>query len=128
MSFNEARPASSQKTWKSTRRLSLALAALVAIAIGVTVFAMVGRADDDRDDVRERYAIGWWGDLPYSDVQALPGVPNLIDDMNSHHLAFTAHDGDLKAGNGTVGSATVTTCADGLYDQGLKYFNSLRAP
>jgi len=29
------------------------------------------------------YAIGW-GDLPYSDLQATVGVPNLIADMNSH--------------------------------------------
>ena len=28
------------------------------------------------------YAIGLWGDLPYSDVQATVGVPNLIADMN----------------------------------------------
>jgi hypothetical protein len=74
------------------------------------------------------YAIGLWGDMPYSDVQALTGVPNLIADMNSQHLAFTVHDGDLKAGNGTVGSTTPTTCADALYEQALRFFNSLEAP
>ena len=74
------------------------------------------------------YAIGLWGDMPYSDVQALTGVPNLIADMNSQHLAFTVHDGDLKAGNGTVGSTTPTTCTDALYDQALRFFNSLEAP
>src|SRR5207247_8214321 len=52
------------------------------------------------------YAIGLWGDLPYSDVQAITGVPNLIADMNSQDLAFTVHDGDLKAGNGTPNSTT----------------------
>jgi hypothetical protein len=48
--------------------------------------------------------------------------------MNSQNLAFTAHDGDLKAGNGTVGSVTPTICTDALYLQGLSYFNSLKAP
>ena len=33
------------------------------------------------------------------DVQALVGVPNLIADMNRQDLAFTVHDGDLKAGD-----------------------------
>lgn len=37
------------------------------------------------------------------------------------------HDGDLKAGNGTVGSVTPTTCADALYAQGLQYLQSLEA-
>src|SRR5262245_24980212 len=65
------------------------------------------------------YAIGLWGDLPYSDVQALTGVPNLIADMNEHELAFTVHDGDLKAGNGIPGSVTPTTCSGALYTQAL---------
>ena len=77
---------------------------------------------------RDKYAIGLWGDLPYSDAQALTGVPNLIADMNQQELAFTVHDGDLKAGNGTPGSVTPTTCVDALYTQALGFFNSLKAP
>jgi hypothetical protein len=73
------------------------------------------------------YAIGLWGDLPYSDVQAQSGVPNLIADMNASELTFTVHDGDLKAGNGTPGSITPTICSDALYQQGLDYFNALSA-
>lgn len=73
------------------------------------------------------YAIGLWGDMPYSDLQAQEGVPNLIADMNSQKLAFTVHDGDLKAGNGTPGSETPTTCVDNLYVQALGYFNSLQS-
>jgi hypothetical protein len=105
------------------------LAALVAAA--VTAGVATGSRLDGRDNGREdggAYSIGLWGDLPYSDVQATVGVPNLIADMNKHDLAFTAHDGDLKAGNGTAGSTTPTTCADALYTQGLGYFNALRAP
>src|SRR5262249_57837342 len=74
--------------------------------------------DGDDDD---SYEIGLWGDLPYSLQQATSGVPNLIADMNAHRLKFTVHDGDLKAGSGSL-------CDDGLYAQSLAYFNSLKAP
>jgi hypothetical protein len=83
--------------------------------------------DHDRDHHREKYAIGLWGDMPYSDVQ-VRGVLSLIDDMNSQNLAFTVHDGDLKAGKGIPGSVTPTTCADEKYVQALLFLNGLRAP
>jgi hypothetical protein len=86
-----------------------------ALAIAAQVPAW---ADDDDD---ASYAIGLWGDFPYSVQQATTGVPNLIADMNAHRLKFTAHDGDLKAGSGSL-------CDDGLYAQALAYFNSLEAP
>jgi hypothetical protein len=76
-------------------------------------------ARDDRGDNDHTYAIGLWGDLPYSDTQANVGVPNLIADMNSQHLAFSAHNGDLKAGGGE--------CTDAVYTRALAYFNSLRS-
>ena len=66
------------------------------------------------------YAIGLWGDLPYNDVQKTVGVPNLIADMNGQELAFTVHDGDLKAGSGP--------CPDSLYTDAKAMFNTLRAP
>jgi hypothetical protein len=62
------------------------------------------------------------GDLPYSAIQETVGLPNLIADMNSQHLAFTVHDGDLKTGNGAP------TCNDALYVRALGWFNSLAAP
>ncbi|MBO0744299.1 MAG: hypothetical protein J2P43_04705 [Candidatus Dormibacteraeota bacterium] len=65
------------------------------------------------------YAIGLWGDMPYSTEQATVGVPNMISDMNSQNLAFTAHDGDLKESG---------PCDAALYNQALGYFNSLNAP
>ena len=108
-------------------------AAMLTVASMVAVGAAGGsflRDDDghdgDRDD--DSYAIGMWGDMPYSDLQATVGVPNLIADMNRQALAFTAHNGDLKAGSGTAGSATPTTCSNELYAQALRYFNSLKAP
>jgi hypothetical protein len=68
------------------------------------------------------YAIGLWGDLPYSAVQENVGLPNLIADMNSQQLAFTVHDGDLKTGNGAP------KCDNALYLRALGWFNSLEAP
>src|SRR5262245_45742304 len=68
------------------------------------------------------YAIGLWGDLPYSAEQAAV-IQNLIADMNSQDLAFTAHDGDLRHGSGSP------NCADGsIYTRAIGYFASLRAP
>ena len=66
------------------------------------------------------YAIGLWGDVPYSDIQAIVGVPNMIADMNSQKLAFTVNDGDLKQGGGN--------CDDALYERSLEYLNTLEAP
>jgi len=83
---------------------------------------------DNSGKGQQKYSIGLWGDLPYSDTQALTGVPNLIADMNSQQLAFTVQDGDFKAGNGTPGSVTPTTCTDALYLQGLNYLNALKGP
>lgn len=107
-------------------KLLSTVALMIAGAVALTAWA--DRDDEDRDDDRGGYAIGLWGDLPYSDLQATVGVPNLIADMNSQRLAFTVHDGDLKAGNGTPGSVTPTICSAALYIQALGFFNALHAP
>jgi len=96
---------------------------VAAITTGlVTGEGFQGKGDDDREDAHGAYAIGLWGDMPYSDVQALTGVPNLIADMNKQDLAFTVHDGDLKGGNSIANSVTPTTCADALYTQSTRFF------
>jgi len=97
-------------TFSSISRFTLLLA----------VLALPLASSFARNDNNEPYAIGLWGDLPYSTQQATVGVPNLIADMNSQNLAFTVHDGDLKNGS--------AECIDSVYTQGLAYFNSLRAP
>jgi hypothetical protein len=94
--------------------------AAVAVAAGIAV-AENGRTNDKTFV----YAIGLWGDLPYSAVQADPGVPNLIADMNASKLEFTVHDGDLKAGNGPSGNPPSVNCTDDLYTTALGWFNSL---
>lgn len=96
--------------------MSRALAAL-AVLTAITVPALAA----DREDDNEAYAIGLWGDLPYSPLQAATGVPYLIADMNAHRLRFTVHDGDLKQGSGSL-------CDDNLYYQALTFFNALKAP
>ena len=110
------------------KRSMLLSAAGLVIAGAIAVNALAERDDEDRDDDGAAYAIGLWGDMPYSDLQAQVGVPNLIADMNSQRLAFTVHDGDLKAGNGTPGSVTPTICSDALYVQALGFFSQLHAP
>jgi hypothetical protein len=115
------------KNFRAYKWFTVMVVVLSAIALAR---GQQNATDDDPGDGRDQgqYAIGLWGDLPYSDVQALTGIPNLIADMNKQELAFTVHDGDLKAGNGTPGSVTPTTCADALYTQALGFFNSLKAP
>ena len=113
---------------RNLRNLFLPALAILVLGVVTAAHAFQGAGTNGRNNGDERFAIGLWGDLPYSDVQALTGVPNLIADMNSQELAFTVHDGDLKGGNGTPGSVTPTICSDALYTQALGFFNSLRAP
>ena len=95
---------------------------LATTLIALSSFGCALASDADHDDGDEdRYAIGLWGDLPYSTVQASTGVPNLIQDMNAQRLKFSVHDGDLKAGSGSP-------CDDNLYFQALDFFNALKAP
>jgi hypothetical protein len=106
--------------------------ALLVVGAAIACLALAAGAaigdEGKKNNKTFEYAIGFWGDLPYSDTQALSGVPNLIADMNNSEIEFSVQDGDLKAGNSTPGSTTTTTCADGLYTQALAYFNSLRKP
>lgn len=94
--------------------------ALLLVALSATLLSAQADPGDTPGKPNSTYSIGLWGDLPYSDLQAKVGVPNLIADMNSQPLAFTVHDGDLKAGSGV--------CTDETYTQALGYLNSLKAP
>src|SRR5689334_16232794 len=92
---------------QTRQRVTPLIVAAVFVLAAVAIIA--ARDDDDPGDedqgnARAPYAIGLWGDLPYSDLQALVGVPNLIADMNGQNLAFTVNDGDLKVGSGIAGS------------------------
>src|SRR5262245_23338127 len=118
---------------KNMSRRMLLLSVLLTAAIVAAVaagLAVAGKGNGNNKTFQ--YAIGLWGDLPYSDMQATTGVPNLIADMNSQDISFSVHDGDLKAGNGITGSDTPTTCqsatSPSIYSQALGYFNSLNQP
>jgi hypothetical protein len=94
-----------------TRKILLIPAVLtLAFAAISSALAVQGRHGFEREDEEANavYAIGLWGDLPYSDIQASVGVPNLIADTNSQHLAFTVHDADLKQGSNS-------SCDDALH-------------
>src|SRR5262249_20937172 len=114
----------------SRRLLFVVLCALIAGGAVAAGIAVAGQDQGNSEDFS--YAVGLWGDLPSSDTQATTGVPNLITDMNSQDLAFTVHDGDLKAGSAIPGSTTPTTCESAvqpsIYSQALGYFNSLNEP
>jgi hypothetical protein len=104
-------------------RLLIPILAAVIAAAATAGLAIAGRAYDDQDRGGGRsssYALGVWGDVPYSPEQTMSGVPNLIADMNRQKLAFTVHDGDIKAGG--------DRCDQPVYDQFEAYLNSLKAP
>ncbi|MGE3510139.1 MAG: hypothetical protein AB7N65_14790 [Vicinamibacterales bacterium] len=103
------------------RRRALALASAAAVVTASAVVLTAGPPDGDRKPGRAAYAIGLWGDLPYSPLQAETGVPNLIADMNAQRLAFSVHDGDLKQGSNSP-------CDEALYAQSLAFFNALESP
>ena len=97
--------------------------AATAIVLGMVTTSVRGQQQgEDMDRGQGAYAIGLWGDLPYSTLQATVGVPNLIADMNAQHLAFSVHDGDLKTGNGAP------VCSDSLYTGARDTLNTLTAP
>jgi hypothetical protein len=67
--------------------LVIAIAVVLTLGTFTTVRAYQDRDNNGRNNGDgERFAIGLWGDLPYSDVQAQVGVPNFIADMNSQEL------------------------------------------
>ncbi|MDQ3647081.1 MAG: hypothetical protein M3433_00570 [Actinomycetota bacterium] len=77
-------------------------------------------ADRGSDRRPHGYAIGLWGDLPYTPDQISRGVPNMIADMNRQRLAFSVHDGDIKSGG--------SRCDDEVYARFERYLSSLRSP
>jgi len=106
-------------------------APVIGLTLGAAALAVPAVAVATKPGTNDKtfvYQVGLWGDLPYSAVQADPGVPNLIADMNSQQLAFSVHDGDLKAGNGPTSNPPSVTCDDALFENGLAYLNQLQAP
>ena len=104
---------------------------LTAVAVAALAAAIAGLAvgDSGKSNLTEfQYAIGLWGDLPYSQAQQDTGIPNLIADMNSAQIQFTVNDGDWKAGNGPTANPPSSNCDDALYARALGWLNSLERP
>src|SRR4051794_22749377 len=96
------------------------VAPLLASLAAAAATAGIAAASARDDHAARPYSIGLWGDMPYNDAQKSVGVPRLISDMNSQRLAFSVHDGDLKAGSGP--------CPDRLYTDAKARLNMLQAP
>jgi hypothetical protein len=97
--------------------ISLAATAILAATFFTT--HALGKEDDD-DNGSDTYTIGLFGDMPYNALGRAE-YPALLADINRHHVAFSVHDGDLKAGGDGP-------CADALYYTALDNFNSLDQP
>src|SRR5437763_13716773 len=82
------------------RRLIMPMMVILFL-VTFTTRAVIAAESNGQNDGRQggTYAIGLWGDLPYSTAQATVGVPNLIADMTAPNLAITVHDGALKSGS-----------------------------
>jgi hypothetical protein len=110
------------------RGFLIPIAAALLSAAATAGVAVAGHGPDHHRSHRaDSYAIGLWGDLPYSNgnadttyVQKTTGVPNLIADMNRQDLAFSVHDGDLKDGS--------SRCSDDKYYDFKASLNTLEAP
>ena len=81
-------------------RRAAALMSAAALTLAITSAEQGPRGvDPSAPNGWSPYAVGLWGDLPYSPAQEQIGVPNLIADMNAQRLAFSVLDGDLKQGS-----------------------------
>ena len=90
---------------------------LLALAAATVTAGLASGGNGETNKKTFEYAIGLWGDLPYSAAQEA-ALPNLIADMNDAQLAFSVHDGDLKAGSNSP-------CDNALYRRALGWFDSL---
>jgi hypothetical protein len=99
----------------------LALALALALAGTLVVAADVGPvgAESDNGERRNAYEIGLIGDMPYGDLGRAQ-FPRVVADINTHRLAFTVFDGDLKNGS--------ERCDQSQYDRALSQYNSFDDP
>src|ERR1043166_2965027 len=100
------------------RVIAMVTAAAVMAGAGIRLSANDRDRDDDRDD--DGYTIALFGDMPYNAL-GKSQYPALLADINRAHVAFSVHDGDLKAGGDG-------SCTDSLYYTALDYFDSLERP
>lgn len=81
-----------------TKTRWIALFASLALTSSIVTYVVADVPASASATGSQRYEIGLFGDMPYgSSGRAL--YPNVIADMNSRHLAFSAFDGDIKNGS-----------------------------
>jgi hypothetical protein len=107
-----------QRTGVAGRVIAVVAAATIAASARYNVSANDDRRGDRDDD--EGYTIALFGDMPYNALGKAQ-YPALLADINRAGVAFSVHDGDLKAGGDGP-------CSDSLYYTALSYFNSLERP
>jgi hypothetical protein len=88
-------------------------------AVFVALVTLVGCACGNRHSPGA-FEFALIGDMPYTDEAATNAFPNLIEEINSAHVAFVVHDGDIKSGS--------TPCTDDLFRERLAQFNSFKQP
>jgi hypothetical protein len=101
-------------------RLAHALAVALLTAAATAGLAMARDAEPESMGPGRAFAVGVWGDLPYTEEQRTTLVPNLIADMNRERLAFSVFDGDIKNG--------ASRCDDAVYAEAAARLDSLVAP
>src|SRR5260221_8070911 len=102
------------------RMLSLALAASVVLAVGVSAGVAAKGDAPESPKGPDHYTIGLFGDMPYN-AQGKADYPFLLQDINASNVDFSIFDGDLKAGGDGP-------CSDSLYTTAIAGFNSLEKP
>jgi hypothetical protein len=104
--------------------IRIALAAAVAIAtVGATVaLANTGHGGPGGPppSSHARFSVALFGDMPYG-AAGREEYPRLIQNVNESSVAFSAFDGDLKAGGDGP-------CNDQLYSQSKEWFDSFSRP
>ena len=81
------------------RKPYLIAAVVAALALSTVVGVGVAAGTDNQADGHRNnpYEIGLIGDMPYGPTGRAQ-FPNVIADINTHRLAFTTFDGDIKNG------------------------------
>jgi len=97
---------------------TLVLAAAAALYVAVAQGA--GLASPAQGRGPQTYTVGLFGDMPYNAL-GKSQYPALLDDINGAGVAFSAFDGDLKAGGDGA-------CDNSLYTTSSANFNKLERP
>jgi hypothetical protein len=104
--------------------IRIAMAAAVAIATAGATVALAnsghGGPGGPPPSSHARFSVALFGDMPYG-AAGREEYPRLIQSVNESSVAFSAFDGDLKAGGDGP-------CNDQLYSQSKEWFDSFSRP